>query len=79
MLNTITSPAAMPQGLQSMASLAGSTGVRLPTAFQFFEDAYRASIEDRQRIFGRNIIPQNANKTLLQLLWLALKDKVLVC
>ena len=78
MLNTITSPVAMPQGLQSI-SLAGSTGVRPPMAFQFFEDAYRASIEDRQRIFGRNIIPQNATKTLLQLVWLALKDKVLVC
>jgi Ca2+-transporting ATPase len=79
MLNTITSPGALSQGMQSMADLAGSTGVRLPTDFQFFEDSYRASIEDRQRTFDRNIVPQKANKTLLQLMWLALKDKVLVC
>jgi len=79
MLNTVTPPAAVPQGLQSLASLAGSSGASLPTAFQGFQDVYRASIEDRKRIFGRNIIPQCRNKTLLQLMWLALKDKVLVC
>lgn len=79
MLNTVTSPGAVPQGLQSLASLAGSSGANLPTAFQGFQDVYRASIGDRKRIFGQNIIPQCANKTLLQLMWLALKDKVLVC
>lgn len=36
MLNTITSPAAVPQGLQGMASLAGSTGVRRLTFFFSF-------------------------------------------
>jgi len=79
MLNSVTLPAAVPQGLQSLASLAGRSGASLPTAFQGFQDVYRASIEDRKRIFGGNIIPQRTNKTLLQLIWLALKDKVLVC
>jgi Ca2+-transporting ATPase len=79
MLNTVTSPAALLQGPQSSAGLAGSSGVSIPTAFQVFKDVYRVSIEDRQRIFGRNIIPRCTNKTLLQLMWLALKDKVLVC
>jgi Ca2+-transporting ATPase len=75
----ITSPAGVPQGLQSMASLAGGSGVSPPAALQFSEDAYRTSPEDRQRIFGQNIFPQRRSKTLLQLMWLALKDKVLVC
>jgi hypothetical protein len=74
----ITSPAGVPQGLQSMASLAGGSAVGLPAALQFSEDAYTTSLEDRQRIFGQNICPQRRSKTLLQLMWLAFKDKVLV-
>ena len=75
----VTSPAGVPQGLQSTASLAGCSGMSLPTAFPSSEDVYKASIEDRKRIFGQNIDPQRASKTLLQLMWLSLKDKVLVC
>ena len=74
----VTSPAGVPQGLQSTASLAGGSGVSLPTPFQSSEDVYKTSIEDRKRIFGQNFIPQRPSKTLLQLMWLALKDKVLV-
>ena len=33
---------------------------------------------DRRRIFGLNIIPQPPSKILLPLMWLALKDNVLV-
>ena len=40
---TITSPAGVPQGLQSTASLVGGSGVSLPTAFQSSEDVYKAS------------------------------------
>ena len=76
---TITSPAGVPQGLQSTASLGGGSGLSIPTAFQTFEDAYKSSVEHRQRIFGHNILPQRPSKTLFQLMWLALKDKVLVC
>jgi len=72
------SPADVPQGLQSTTNLTGGFAVSLPTAFQSSEDVYKASIEDWKRIFGQNIVPQRASKTLLQLMWLALKDKVLV-
>jgi P-type Ca2+ transporter type 2C len=71
----ITSPTGVPQGLQSTASL-GSVG---PShAIVFSEDVYSASIEDRQRIFGQNVLPRLPTKSLYQLMWLALKDKVLV-
>jgi len=73
------SPADVPQGLQSMTNLTGSSAMSLPTAFQSSEDMYKASIEDWKQIFGQNIVPQHASKNLLQLIWLALKDKVLVC
>ena len=76
---TIISPAGVPQGMQSVASLGDVPGVGVPAAFQPSADVYNASIEDRQRIFGRNVIPQRQSKTLLQLMWLALQDRVLVC
>ncbi|KAL1663042.1 hypothetical protein GGF50DRAFT_103433 [Schizophyllum commune] len=41
-------------------------------------DPFNATIEDRQRVYGPNTIPARASKTLLQLMWIALKDKVLV-
>jgi Ca2+-transporting ATPase len=70
----ITSPAGEPQGLQSTVSLGGD----VPAEFQSSEKVYRTPIEDRQRIFGQNILPRRPSKSLLQLMWLALKDKVLV-
>jgi len=73
----VTSPASVPQGLQSTASLAGGSG-GLHTTFQSSEAVYTTSIKDRKRFFGQNIVPQRPSKTLLQLMWLALKDKVLV-
>jgi len=74
----VTSPAGEPQGLQSTTSLSGTSGVSIHAAFQPSEDVYRASIEDRTRIFGQNIVPQRPSKTLVQLMWLAFKDKVIV-
>ena len=41
-------------------------------------DASRASHEERQRVYGANVLPVRKSKTLLQLMWAALKDKVLV-
>ena len=70
----ITSPAGEPRGLQSTTSLGGDVSAE----FQCSEEAYRTSIEDRQRIFGQNVLPRRPIKSLLQLMWLALKDKVLV-
>ena len=74
----VTSPAGEPQGLQSTVSLGDGSGASLPAAAQSFEGAYSTSVEDRQQIFGQNILPRRPIKTLLQLMWLALKDKVLV-
>ncbi|GJE94582.1 cation-translocating P-type ATPase [Phanerochaete sordida] len=42
------------------------------------DDAYAATIEDRHRVYGENVLPSRKTKSLLQLMWLALKDKVLV-
>lgn len=41
-------------------------------------DAFDASLDERQRVYGINILPTRKTKSLLQLMWLALKDKVLV-
>ena len=40
---------------------------------------FSAGIEDRRRVYGENVLPVRIAKTLLQLMWAALKDKVLVC
>ncbi|PCH42057.1 Ca-transporting ATPase [Wolfiporia cocos MD-104 SS10] len=40
--------------------------------------AFEADLEQRQRVYGANVLPTRKTKTLLQLMWLALKDKVLV-
>ncbi|KIK99153.1 hypothetical protein PAXRUDRAFT_132713 [Paxillus rubicundulus Ve08.2h10] len=39
---------------------------------------HHASLEVRKSVFGENILPQRPTKSLLGLMWLALKDKVLV-
>jgi Ca2+-transporting ATPase len=39
----------------------------------------RASSDDRRRVYGVNVMPSRKSKGLLLLMWLALKDKVLVC
>ena len=41
-------------------------------------EVYNASLEERRRVFGANVLPTRKTKSLLQLMWLALKDKVLV-
>ena len=40
--------------------------------------AFSAVLEDRRRVYGENVLPIRIAKTLLQLMWAALKDKVLV-
>jgi len=39
---------------------------------------YKATLDDRKRIYGENILPTRVSKTLLQLMAHAMKDKVLV-
>ncbi|KAJ7284885.1 calcium-transporting ATPase [Mycena rebaudengoi] len=40
--------------------------------------AFAASIDVRRRVYGHNVLPSRPSKTLLQLMWTAMKDKVLV-
>jgi Ca2+-transporting ATPase len=42
------------------------------------EGPFGASVEDRKRVYGINQMPVQKSKSLLQLMWLALQDKVLV-
>jgi Ca2+-transporting ATPase len=42
-------------------------------------EAFAASLNVRKSIYGENIIPRRPTKSLLSLLYTALKDKVLVC
>ncbi|KAI9449869.1 calcium-translocating P-type ATPase [Lactarius psammicola] len=73
----ITSPAGVPEGLQSTASL-GANSVGRPASLKFSEGTYEATIGDRQRIYGQNILPHRPSKSLLSLMWLALQDKVII-
>ena len=41
-------------------------------------DPHNASLADRKAIYGENILPHRQTTSLLGLMWLALKDKVLV-
>ncbi|KAL0954828.1 hypothetical protein HGRIS_003773 [Hohenbuehelia grisea] len=40
--------------------------------------AFRATLDDRRHVYGENVLPQRQTKTLLQLMWAAMKDKVLI-
>ncbi|RDB25860.1 Calcium-transporting ATPase 2 [Hypsizygus marmoreus] len=42
------------------------------------ESIYDVSVDERRRVYGPNILPTRPSKSLLQLMWMALKDKVLV-
>ncbi|KZW01245.1 calcium-translocating P-type ATPase [Exidia glandulosa HHB12029] len=42
------------------------------------KDPLKASIADRKRIYGTNVLPTRPSKSLLQLMWLAFKDKILI-
>ncbi|KAG7444251.1 calcium-translocating P-type ATPase [Guyanagaster necrorhizus] len=42
------------------------------------EAAFAASFDDRRRVYGPNVLPERRSKSLLQLMWTALKDKVLI-
>ncbi|KAG9315051.1 Ca-transporting ATPase [Chiua virens] len=41
-------------------------------------DPYSASLVDRKAVYGENVLPHRPTTSLLGLMWLALKDKVLV-
>lgn len=39
---------------------------------------FSGSIDDRKRVYGPNVLPARKSRSLLELMWLALKDKVLI-
>jgi P-type Ca2+ transporter type 2C len=41
-------------------------------------DAFSATLEDRWRVYGRNVFPQRKSNSLLQLMWIAMNDKIIV-
>lgn len=42
------------------------------------DDVYAVSLEQRQAAYGANILPDRKSKSLFQLMWIALQDRVLV-
>ncbi|WRT66112.1 calcium-translocating P-type ATPase, PMCA-type [Kwoniella shivajii] len=42
------------------------------------EPQWRTGMDDRRRIYGKNELPERVSKSLLQLMWIAFKDKVLI-
>lgn len=42
------------------------------------DGAYAGSLDDRRRVYGRNVLPERKSKSLLMLMWLALQDKILI-
>ncbi|KAH9164446.1 Ca-transporting ATPase [Lactarius sanguifluus] len=73
-----TSPAGVPEGPQRTATLRGGSSAGDPASLKFSLPAYEATIQDRQRIYGRYTLPQRPTKSLLLFMWLALQDKLLV-
>ena len=71
---TITEPSGEIKGLQSTVSL----GDAAQSASGGTPDAYGADMDVRKRVYGDNVLPGRKSKSLLLLMWLALKDKVLV-
>ena len=41
-------------------------------------DPFRATLQERKRVYGENLLPHRQSKSLFRLMWLAFKDKVLV-
>ncbi|WFD42191.1 P-type Ca(2+) transporter [Malassezia psittaci] len=42
------------------------------------ESSSSPSIRDRERVYGRNVLPERKSKSLLTLMWLALQDRILI-
>ena len=61
---------------------AGKSGIK-PTMAGGDEDAgptevSESAFQDRKRVFGDNRLPEKKSKTILQLAWIALQDKILI-
>ncbi|KAI6009320.1 Ca-transporting ATPase [Pisolithus marmoratus] len=66
-----TESLALPVPLHPLASGVGGTA-------EHSRDPYHATLQERKQVYGENLLPQRPSKSLLALMWLALKDKVLV-
>jgi hypothetical protein len=75
----ITSRAYLLQGIPSPANSGGGSSVSLSALLRPSEDFYRTSIKDKHQIFGWNVISRRVSETPIQLMWLVLQDRVLVC
>jgi hypothetical protein len=67
------------QKIPSPVTSGSGSSVSLPAPLQSSEDVCRTSTTDRYRIFDREAISRHPSETLIQLMWLALQDRVLVC
>ncbi|KAI0671871.1 calcium-translocating P-type ATPase [Trametes maxima] len=59
----------------------GGSPIDVPSTNDADDDegpTYVADLTERRRVFGENTLPTRKTKSLLQLMWLALKDKILV-
>ncbi|KAF9173095.1 hypothetical protein BGX20_004119 [Mortierella sp. AD010] len=48
------------------------------TAHKDISPSSSVTIEEREQFFGRNVLPQRKPKTILQLMWMALQEKILI-
>ncbi|KAG5642715.1 hypothetical protein DXG03_002291 [Asterophora parasitica] len=67
-----------PRGTVAPILIAPPTSADKPTPVGPPADLRHASVDERRRVYGPNILPSRRSKSLLQFMWLALKDKVLV-
>lgn len=73
-----TQSQAHPSALPSQSEEAQTRDMLGVTDEELKGPAYDAGLEERRRVYGRNELPPRKTKALWELMWLALKDKVLV-
>ncbi|KAF9778977.1 Ca-transporting ATPase [Thelephora terrestris] len=61
-------------------TVSGFSGGKLQGLEQYSYEGppFTSTIEDRQQVYGVNVLPVQGSRSLLQLIWLALKDRVLI-
>lgn len=69
-----------PKSLEALDALGGVDGVLEGLKVDGLKGLTSAGeeMEERRRVYGKNVLPSKKTKGLLELMWLALKDKVLV-
>jgi len=73
-----------PKSVDHLSSLGGASGLleglhtNPATGLRESNAASGTSIDERRKIYGQNRLPERKGKTLLQLMWIAYQDKVLL-